>query len=389
MRYQFGRSLFLRSLCGMAVAFCLNSGSVWAQTAEIVNQIESRLQAQREMERAQLNAQLRYKQAEVQLAEVLYDRALVKIRNIYGASLSPISDTARAQLKIPSGQGLQVNNLDDQGPAQKIGLKDNDILLTLADKPLGSANDLTEILKAAKEAKLVLKLLRDGKAISISIRPVSSVSFGSVPSEKKDYYIGVQISTIEEVLRTQLKVPANEGVVINEVVKDSPAEKIGLKKHDIILSLGKKGISSSETLSAQVQATKDQPTTLVYLRDGNANSVTITPALRTPEPTSAEADPSLGDLRLKLWSSYIQGNRYANDYRALTQATNTTSTLAEKTVKVQGTRDAILLEQFGKFQEQIKEKTAKSNEELESLKAEIKALHTAIEQLNKTLREKK
>src|SRR5262249_13389194 len=93
-----------------------------------------------------------------------------------GATLEPVADLLRAQLELPPDRGLMVAAVTGDGPAARAGLEQNDILLTLADKPLAKADDLSEHLKAAGKSPLTLKLLRKGKPVVLSVRPVFQVT---------------------------------------------------------------------------------------------------------------------------------------------------------------------------------------------------------------------
>ena len=68
-----------------------------------------------------------------------------------------------------------------------------------------------------------------------------------------------------------------EGVAILEVVKDSPAEKAGLQKSDIIISLNDNKISSLAHFRYELYKHKpDDKITITYLRDGKENKTEIT-----------------------------------------------------------------------------------------------------------------
>jgi serine protease Do len=200
-----------------------------------------------------------------------------------GATLEPVGDALRAQLGIPGGQGLVVVSLAGDGPAAEAGLKQNDILLNVADKPLSSADDLPKQLKAAGEAPVLLHLVRSGKPVSVQVRPVYRVTLGPVGENKTDAYIGVAVAHPDDTLRAHLDLPAGVGLVATEIVSNSPAAKAGVKTHDILLELDGKPLDSPETLVAQVQAAKNKATPLKLLRAGKPLSLTITPELRTVE----------------------------------------------------------------------------------------------------------
>jgi membrane-associated protease RseP (regulator of RpoE activity) len=283
------------------------------------------------------------------------------VDEMLGATLQPVSDTLRAQLSIPAGQGLLVASLRGDGPSAHAGLKQNDILLTLAGKPLATVDDLLKQLRAAGEAAVPLKALRAGKPIMIQVRPVYRVTIGPVAEQKAEYYIGVSIDAPDDAVRAQLALPAGRGVVVSEVVHESPAEKAGVQKHDIVLELGSKLIDSPETLARQVQAAKDQPTTLKLLRAGKPVTIPITGALR-----KVEASPSL--------DAY---------YRVLmlNQAAETAayrSTLAGKLsgLNLADRREKLAARAGG---EDLRQR-------LEQVEQELKALRAAVDKVNETLK---
>jgi hypothetical protein len=210
-----------------------------------------------------------------------------------GATLEPAGDSLRAQLGLPTGQGVVVASLVNDGPAARAGLKQNDILLSLADKPLASADDLPKQLKAAGESPVPLKVLRAGKPVTLRVRPIYRVTLGEAGEEKTDYYIGVNASPVDDTLRAHLELPDGRGLVVHEVVAGSPAEKAGVKAHDILLEMGDKAIDSTEALVAAVQNARGKSTRLELLRAGKPSSIQV-----TPEPRKVEPNPHSEAVRL-------------------------------------------------------------------------------------------
>jgi hypothetical protein len=80
-------------------------------------------------------------------------------------------DALRAQLEIPSGQGVLVNQVVEESPASKAGLKQYDVLLACQDQPLSDIADLAKIIAEKKETLLTLRLIRGAKRILIEITP--------------------------------------------------------------------------------------------------------------------------------------------------------------------------------------------------------------------------
>ena len=119
------------------------------------------------------------------------------------------------------------------------------------------------------------------------------------------FWIGLRGRGIDDpVLRTQLQLAEDMGVVVEDVVPDSPAEKAGLRKHDIILRSNDDVVDSMEVLQSQVQAGGDKPIELQILRLGKEMDVTVTPEQRPenfqelmgPEPNVPGGEMLGGDL---------------------------------------------------------------------------------------------
>ena len=69
-------------------------------------------------------------------------------------------------------------------------------------------------------------------------------------------WLGVYMRDVDEKIAAYLDLPIAEGVVVTEVVKDSPAHKMGLKKYDIIRAINDKKIKSSSEISEIIQKKK-------------------------------------------------------------------------------------------------------------------------------------
>jgi membrane-associated protease RseP (regulator of RpoE activity) len=203
--------------------------------------------------------------------------------DMLGATLQPVGDTLRTQLGIPAGEGLVVEGLRGEGASAQAGLQQNDILLSLADKPLGTAADLIKQLKGAGDSPAPLKILRGGKPVTIQVRPIYRVTLGPVGEQQTEHYIGISVIGPNDATRAQLGLTDGKGMVVNEVEKGSPAEKAGVKKYDIVLELDGKPIDSPESLKRQVEAAQDNPTTLKILRAGKPVTISVLAATRKVE----------------------------------------------------------------------------------------------------------
>lgn len=115
-------------------------------------------------------------------------------------------------------------------------------------------------------------------ALTLAV-PLTSPSMAADPStaapsavvQKAGGYLGVLLGPVPAVLRSQLSdvLPAGQGVMVREVVEDSPAAKAGLQPYDILLSYGDQKLFSAEQLSQLVHAdSAGQTVTMNLVRNG-------------------------------------------------------------------------------------------------------------------------
>jgi membrane-associated protease RseP (regulator of RpoE activity) len=108
-----------------------------------------------------------------------------------------------------------------------------------------------------------------------------------------EFWLGLLVDTIgpNDPLRSHLKLPEKSGVLVREVVPNSPAGNAKLQPGDIVLKAEGKDIAGPRELVQWVETNKDRKASLVVLREGKQITVEITPAKR---PATAPA--ALGEL---------------------------------------------------------------------------------------------
>jgi len=90
-------------------------------------------------------------------------------------------------------------------------------------------------------------------------------------------YLGVQIQNLSPQLRKYFKVKGDLGVLVSEVLDDSPAEKAGILAGDIITKVEKKDVSSSRDLTAAIRKQKpESKIQLTLIRKGREKSLKAT-----------------------------------------------------------------------------------------------------------------
>ncbi len=127
--------------------------------------------------------------------------------------------------------------------------------------------------------------------------PHESAAHAAAPSDSADWWLGVQCRPVDDALRTQLGLAETEGLLIEKVVPDSPAQKVDLHRHDVLVIADGKPLGSPVDLIAVVNRKAGEALVLVYLRSGQKHEIKVTPQhrpdwAREAPPTAMTAQES-------------------------------------------------------------------------------------------------
>ena len=111
----------------------------------------------------------------------------------------------------------------------------------------------------------------------------------AAPLALSEYWIGASVSPVSDDTAYQLGLADGEGLLVREVVTDSPAEKAGLQKYDILLEIGGQPVASAAQIGQIVDEAKDASLTVSYIRKGERQTAELTPEKR-PAPETAAAE---------------------------------------------------------------------------------------------------
>ena len=123
----------------------------------------------------------------------------------------------------------------------------------------------------------------EGRIVEIApaVEEQARIEVESQEPEQLAYWIGIRGRNVTEpVLRTQFQLAQDMGVVIEEVVKESPAAKAGLRQHDILLRANDEPVLSMQELSRLVASGEAQPIELRLIRLGKEETIVVVPEER-------------------------------------------------------------------------------------------------------------
>jgi hypothetical protein len=202
-----------------------------------------------------------------------------------GAALEKADDVLLAQLGLPAGEGVVVRKVQANSPASRAGIQPLDILRSIDGKPLKSVEDATKLFEAA-EAPVPVELVRKGKPMQVQFKPEKKEKAfrywiaDQAHVGQSEFWIGVEVSPVDDTLRSHLNIPAQQGLVVTWTHNGGPADRAGIRANDILVEIGGKALSNSADLVNEIKAAGEKPTKLTLIRAGKQQTAEVTPEKR-------------------------------------------------------------------------------------------------------------
>ena len=144
-------------------------------------------------------------------------------RGYLGVQTDPLGpDIAESFGLKPDAKGVIITDLSPaDGPAAKAGLKREDIITAINDKPVVSRDDLRLIIaQTPPDTKVTVKFIRDGKP------QTKDVVLGKLQDDNEtdgEFLPGVTVSALTSDLKKELHIDDRvDGLVITEIAATSP-----------------------------------------------------------------------------------------------------------------------------------------------------------------------
>jgi len=224
-----------------------------------------------------------------------------------GIGIQELDDKIRTKLDIDSDiEGILITEIYDDSPAEEAGLQKHDILVSIDGEEGKDLSDFVKLIKSnAPGADVEIQVYRDGKMKTVAatlgerentfiwkglegleglkglealegLEGLKALEHIVIPqidigmsSWGRRGRLGVFIEDVSGDLAEYFEIPGGEGVLVEGIVEDSPAEAAGIMAGDIIYKVDGEAIYRTEELVASIAKMEaDEETPVVLIRKG-------------------------------------------------------------------------------------------------------------------------
>jgi len=173
------------------------------------------------------------------IVDQLIENGVIR-RGFLGVMIKDLDKVLAKQFDFDGFEGAFVDQVSEDSPADKAGIKSGDIIIELEGKKIKNSSMLrNRVSQFAPESKVKMLIYRDGKEKSIDA-VLGSLEGGSGQVEVSN--LGIKVRPLKEEELSEY--PVEQGLVITGVDNNSPGMKSGLQKDMVISTVDRKPVSS-------------------------------------------------------------------------------------------------------------------------------------------------
>lgn len=206
----------------------------------------------------------------------LRDNGKVK-RGFLGVGISDVSKSLAEAMGLPSTMGAGINSVMPGSAADNGGIFPGDIIVSVNGQSILRSGDLPHIvglIEPGKSIKIVVYREGKQKKLTVKVGALEGDEDALASRNEEADRLGISAVAAEQSQLRSLRLRG--GIVVSEVLADSPADVAGLKVDDIIVQLGYSRIDDLDEYDSLIgELPTNTPVAIRFYRGGNAVFRTI------------------------------------------------------------------------------------------------------------------
>ena len=292
--------------------------------------------------------------------------------------MQPLTEELREGMDYKGAGGVLISGIVRDGPADRAGVRKGDVVVRADAHTVDSPSALQEIVRGGRVGQhLALEVVRDGQHRTISVglgerpsdeemtapeppepaepappaepaEPSAPPDLGSGHGTLREFdlpggglarilttpsrgRLGVRIESLSPELGSYFSVRDGKGVLVLEVMKDTPAERAGLKAGDVITRVGERAVADAEDL-VNVLRGREGEVSLRVVRHGTPRTIEAT----LEKPESDWGSGTRREIRVQVPDRGQSGTDRGDVQRELEQLRRQLERLQQRLDRMQG-----------------------------------------------------
>ena len=232
-----------------------------------------------------------------------------------GVELQEVDPDLREALDLYVDEGVLIAGIAPDSPAEEIGLEEGDVILSIAGEAVRSVRGVRRAIRGLEPGdEVTIEIRRDGETMTVNpvldeadpdlwtrfgptaphrVRPphpprthvwsmpdIRIPDLDLTPLHRLGAYfsrprLGVETRRLDEDLAAYFDVAAGQGVLVLEVIEDTPADEVGIRPGDVIVAVDGETVTSPGDLRDLLLDSEGETVSLDIRRRGSALQLTV------------------------------------------------------------------------------------------------------------------
>jgi len=160
-------------------------------------------------------------------------------RGWLGIYLQPVTEEVAEAYGLKNTDGALVSDVQGDSPALRAGLQRGDVIVEIDGTSLKNYQDLSfAVRKHLAGDEVTLTVMRRGERKEIKVRLgelPGQVTGESPEGNAVEEKLGLAVAPVDGARRTKYNLGDHKGMVVTEVKRGTPAERLGIREGDLVL----------------------------------------------------------------------------------------------------------------------------------------------------------
>lgn len=211
----------------------------------------------------------------IQIKEQLLATGRVE-RGFIGITMQDLTPELAEFFELKSTKGVVIMDVTKNSPAEKAGLKKDDVIIRVNGREISDSRDVRNIIGLTPPGrKVTMTIVRNGKEKNIEITVGSREESELAQTSELGRKLGLTVRTIDADLARQNRLTEGQGVWVESVEPNSPAARAGIQPEMVILSVNRRPVSSVAEFNQALKESEQSKRVVLLVQSGRFSRYVI------------------------------------------------------------------------------------------------------------------
>lgn len=208
------------------------------------------------------------------IADQLRENGAIQ-RGFLGIGIQDLTSDLAGWFNVPQGNGILVSEVQPESPADKAGIKKDDVIVGYNGQRVDGAGSFrSRVASTRPGVEAELEIIRDGKTIAKDVEIGTldeelQVARGENGPTRSNEQLGIAVQNLTDDLAQRFGYEGETGVVVSEVKPGSPAARAGIRPGQLIQEVNREQVANIKDFKNALKSGDKDRGALLRVTDGN------------------------------------------------------------------------------------------------------------------------